>query len=109
MTYSMLLLAATTASAATGSGVMLAFGLGTLPSMVTATVAFERMARTLSARATLRNVAGALLLGFGLWTAGNALYHASAGHAGTHSGHARNEHAGHDATTDAPAGPHHHE
>ncbi len=75
MTYSMLLLAATTASAPAGAAVMLAFGAGTLPSMVTATVAFERFARMLSSRATLRNVAGALLLAFGLWTAGNALYH----------------------------------
>ena len=75
MTYSMLLLAATTASAALGAAVMLAFGLGTLPSMVTATVAFERMARLLSSRATLRNVAGALLLAFGLYTAGSALGH----------------------------------
>lgn len=73
MTYSMLLLAATTASAALGAAVMLAFGLGTLPSMVTATVAFERMARLLSSRATLRNVAGTLLLAFGLYTAGGAL------------------------------------
>jgi sulfite exporter TauE/SafE len=111
MTYSMLLLAATTASAATGAGVMLAFGLGTLPSMVTATVAFERMARTLGARATLRNVAGALLLGFGLWTAGNALYHASAGHGSARSGHAGSGHAGHEmpaapATDDPHAGHH---
>ncbi len=73
MTYSMLLLAATTASVPMGAAVMLAFGLGTLPSMVTATVAFERIARTLSSRATLRNVAGALLLAFGLYTAGSAL------------------------------------
>jgi len=76
MTYSMLLLAATTASATTGAAVMLAFGVGTLPSMVTATVAFDRIARGLSSRASLRRIAGALLLGFGLWTAGNALYHA---------------------------------
>jgi sulfite exporter TauE/SafE len=41
--------------------------------MVTATVAFERIARALSSRATLRNVAGALLLAFGLYTAGSAL------------------------------------
>jgi len=73
MTYSMLLLAATTASVTTGAAVMLVFGLGTLPSMVTATVAFERMAKLLSSRATLRNVAGALLLAFGLYTAGSAL------------------------------------
>ena len=75
MTYSMLLLAATTASVPMGAAVMLAFGLGTMPSMVTATVAFERIARTLASRATLRNVAGVLLFAFGLWTAGNALAH----------------------------------
>ena len=84
MTYSMLLLAAATASAPTGAAVMVAFGLGTLPSMLTATVAFDRIARGLSRRASLRRIAGTLLLAFGLWTAGNALYHASAraGHAG---------------------------
>lgn len=82
MTYSMLLLAATTASATAGAAVMLAFGLGTLPSMVTATVAFDRIARGLSARASLRPMAGALLLAFGLWTAGYAVYHALGGHAG---------------------------
>ena len=99
MTYSMLLLAATTASAATGAGVMLAFGAGTLPSMVTATLAFDRIARSLSARASLRRIAGALLLAFGLWTAGFALYHAF-GHAG-HAGH--EGHAATDAGATAPA------
>ena len=74
MTYSMLLLAATTASVPLGAAVMLAFGAGTLPSMVTATVAFEKIARSLASRATLRNIAGALLLAFGLWTAGQAVY-----------------------------------
>ena len=58
----MLLLAATTASASTGALVMAAFGLGTLPAMVSTTVAFDRAARLLSTKATLRTVAGALLL-----------------------------------------------
>jgi sulfite exporter TauE/SafE len=71
----MLLLAATTASVGLGAAVMVAFGLGTLPSMISATVAFERIARALASRATLRNVAGVLLLGFGLYTAGSALMH----------------------------------
>jgi len=99
MTYSMLLLAATTASVPLGAAVMLAFGLGTLPSMVTATVAFERVARLLSSRATLRNVAGALLLAFGLWTAGNALWHGArhAEHGTAPQGQEQehSEHAGH--------------
>jgi sulfite exporter TauE/SafE len=97
MTYSMLLLAATTASVSLGAAVMLAFGLGTLPSMVTATLAFERIARSLASRATLRNVAGALLLAFGLWTAGNALWHGArhAGHAQAKQGQEHGEHGGH--------------
>lgn len=95
MTYSMLLLAATTASTATGAAVMLAFGLGTLPSMVTATLAFDRIARGLSRRASLRAIAGALLLAFGLWTAGQALYGALGG--GGHGGHGggHGQHQGH--------------
>jgi hypothetical protein len=97
MTYSMLLLAATTASVSLGAAVMLAFGLGTLPSMITATLAFERIARSLASRATLRNVAGALLLAFGLWTAGNALWHGTrhAGHGQAAQGPEQGEHAGH--------------
>jgi sulfite exporter TauE/SafE len=76
---------------------MLAFGLGTLPSMITATLAFERIARSLASRATLRNVAGALLLAFGLWTAGNALWHGTrhAGHGQAAQGPEQGEHAGH--------------
>lgn len=98
MTYSMLLLAATTASAATGALVMAAFGLGTLPAMVSATVAFERAARALSTRASLRAAAGMLLLAFGAWTGGNALYSGYARGAGGHSGH-----AGHVMPAPAPA------
>ncbi len=94
MTYSMLLLAATTASVATGAAVMLVFGLGTLPSMVTATLAFDRIARGLSRRASLRAIAGALLLAFGLWTAGNALYGMAkaTGSHGLHDGHGEHSH-----------------
>ena len=109
MTYSMLLLATTTASAATGAAVMLAFGAGTLPSMVTATVAFERIARTLSSRATLRNVAGVLLLAFGVWTAGNALWHGA--HRGSHAAPGLHEpapdHSGHGADHATHGAGHH--
>jgi hypothetical protein len=104
----MLLLAATTASAANGALVMAAFGVGTLPAMVSATVAFERAARLLANRATLRNVAGALLLAFGAWTAGSALYHllahgtrgAGAGHDMSSMGDPADPHAGHDVGAD---------
>jgi hypothetical protein len=112
LTYSMLLLAATTASTINGALVMFAFGLGTLPAMVTATVAFERAARLLANRATLRTVAGTLLFAFGLWTAGSALYHvvahgAHAGHDMSHMGDPADPHAGHDMSTMVePADPH---
>ncbi|MGI9245268.1 MAG: sulfite exporter TauE/SafE family protein [Steroidobacteraceae bacterium] len=88
LTYSMLLLAATTASVPTGAAVMAAFGLGTLPSMVAAAVTFDRAARLLASRATLRTVAGSLLLAFGAWTVGNAAYHALAHTHGAHAMHA---------------------
>jgi len=90
MTYSMLMLAGMTGGAAAGAAVMLAFGVGTLPSMVTATVAFERIATLLVRRAALRNVAGVLLLAFGLWTAGDAIYMRVAG--GGHAHHHLNAH-----------------
>jgi uncharacterized protein len=98
MTYSMLLLAATTASAPLGAAVMLAFGAGTLPSMVTAGIAFDRVARLLSTRLSLKRVAGALLLLFGTWTAGYAILHAMS----------RNEGHAHHAPADMPAGHEHH-
>jgi sulfite exporter TauE/SafE len=75
MTYSMLMLAGMTGGTVSGAAVMAAFGAGTLPSMVTATIAFERITATLAKRAVLRNLAGALLLAFGLWTAGGGVYH----------------------------------
>jgi sulfite exporter TauE/SafE len=75
LSYSMLLLAATTAHAASGGLLMACFGLGTLPAMVGATVAFERAVSGLSARATLRHAAGLLMLAFGAWTAGAAIHH----------------------------------
>ena len=102
LSYSMLLLAATTASATTGAILMATFGLGTLPSMVTATVAFDRAAHTLSRKATLRTAAGALLLVFGAWTAGNALYHAALH--GAHSGGP----AASPQETEGTGAPHHH-
>ena len=80
MTYSMLLLSATTASPWAGAGVMLAFGVGTLPSMTAAVLVFERAAGLLSRRASWRRVAGVVLLVAGLWTAGYAVLHAGGAH-----------------------------
>jgi sulfite exporter TauE/SafE len=103
LTYSMLLLAATTASVTQGALVMAAFGLGTLPSMLTATLVLDRAARALASRASLRNVAGTLLVAFGAWTAGNALYHGFAhGQGGHGAAHAMHEET---ATPATPAQP----
>jgi sulfite exporter TauE/SafE len=109
LSYSMLLLAATTASVTSGALVMAAFGAGTLPAMVSATVAFERAARALATRASLRRVAGVLLVAFGAWTAGNAIYHALAH--GAHAGHsmAAPVEAQPDAAADDPHAHHRHE
>lgn len=93
MTYSMLLLAATTASPWAGAGVMLAFGAGTLPSMTAAVLVFERAAGLLSRRASWRRVAGVVLLAAGLWTAGYAALHAGG----------RHQHAPAGATAPSPA------
>ena len=105
LSYSMLLLAATTAAPASGALVMAAFGVGTLPAMVGATLAFERAARLLAHRASLRHVAGGLLLAFGVWTAGNAVYHglAHAAHGGSAPGH--DEHTGHQMSAPALCAP----
>lgn len=79
MTYSMLLLAATTASAAAGAAVMLAFGAGTLPAMLGAGLVLHGAGRRLGRIGNWQRIAGALLLAFGLWTAGNAVWHARGG------------------------------
>ena len=101
MTYSMLLLAATTANVATGALTMVAFGAGTLPSMVTAGLAFDRFARALSSRASMRRIAGVLLVAFGLWTVGQSLYALGA------AGHASHSAGGHGQVEGEPAQPDH--
>lgn len=66
MVYSMLMLAATSGSASNGSAVMLAFGIGTLPSMLTSTLAGSSVQRLLAQR-TSRIATGVLLTAFGAW------------------------------------------
>ena len=79
MSYSMLLLAATTADAVAGTTVMLAFGAGTLPSMLGAGLVLQGVGRRFVGLGNGQRIAGALLLAFGLWTAGNAVWHARGG------------------------------
>lgn len=72
LVYSVLLLAALTGSAARGAGIMLAFGLGTMPAMLTSSACAARLSDWTRRRAT-RQLGGALLLIFGVWMAWAAI------------------------------------
>lgn len=81
LVYSALALAATSGSGATGAATMLAFGAGTLPSMLAATLAGGALTRRLSGQRT-RRVAGILMIVFAAWTAaGPWAPHGGGGHA----------------------------
>ena len=65
LVYSMLASALVSGGAASGAGVMLAFGLGTLPNLLLAGMAFKRL-RDITSNRRLRIAAGALVAGFGV-------------------------------------------
>jgi uncharacterized protein len=65
LVYSALVSALATGSALRGAGVMLAFGLGTLPNLLLAGYVFVRFRSVAQARA-VRLLSGLLVLGFGL-------------------------------------------
>lgn len=71
LVYSVLTTALLTGSATRGAGMMLAFGLGTLPNLMLAGLLFKRF-RDLTRNTRVRFAAGMLVLGFGLF----GLYHA---------------------------------
>jgi sulfite exporter TauE/SafE len=93
LVYSALTLALARADALISGAVMLAFGLGTLPTLlVTGTLAGR--ARNVLQKPGTRRVAGALVIVFGLWTAVVPLlpgHHQAADRAGT----PQQEHHGH--------------
>ena len=68
LTYTMLVAAAGTGRALDGALLMLAFGLGTLPSMMAAGAAVGSLQRFTRARYT-RRLSGVLLVILGIWTA----------------------------------------
>lgn len=74
LVYSMLMFAATSGDALHGAAIMAAFGLGTLPSMLTSSLIASQLQRTL-ARRWPRLVSGALLLLFGAWMMATPLVH----------------------------------
>ena len=65
LVYSLLATALLSASAAGGAAVMLAFGLGTLPNLLLAGMAFKRL-RDVTSNRRLRLAAGVLVAGFGV-------------------------------------------
>ena len=70
--YGSLALAASSGSATLGAATMLAFGVATLPVMLTMSAIAQTLSRLMS-RVWLRRAAGAVVLAFGLWsTAGVA-------------------------------------
>lgn len=85
LVYTMLLTAAMSGSAANGSALMVAFGLGTLPSMLAIGVSATGLTGVLGHTA-FRRGAGALLLGFGVWTMAFPIVSHLSGSAG-HGGH----------------------
>jgi uncharacterized protein len=64
LVYSLLAIALVSGGAASGAAVMLAFGLGTLPNLLLAGMAFERL-RGIASNRRLRLASGALVAGFG--------------------------------------------
>ncbi len=74
LTYSLLLVAATTGSAIGGAGVMFAFGIGTLPAMIAAAYAGGRLGGLPGGRRA-RLGAGILIVLMGVWTAAVPMRH----------------------------------
>ncbi len=74
LVYTVLLAATASGTPAHGALVMLAFGLGTLPSMIAVGAAGGRLAK-LSRRPGLRRLAGGAILAYGVWTLATPLLH----------------------------------
>ncbi len=67
LVYSSLLWAASQGNALTSAGLMLLFGLGTLPALLLTGLAADQLRRWVQNRVT-RSLAGGLVLLFGLWS-----------------------------------------
>lgn len=93
MVYSMLAVAALSGSAVNGAFTMLAFGVGTLPSMIGLSLAGVRLGALRSQKAT--RALGAALMLSGLWMAAMPLYHGLPTDGGNHQHHAHHGHTMH--------------
>ncbi|MDQ2070405.1 sulfite exporter TauE/SafE family protein [Natronospira bacteriovora] len=87
LVYTLVLAAAVSGDPLTGGAIMLAFGLGTLPAMTGTTMMGGQINR-LRQTTTFRRTAGALLIGFGLWTAVFPVSHIQGEHEASDHSHA---------------------
>lgn len=110
LVYSALALALARADAVMSGGVMLAFGLGTLPTLLVAGTLAGRV-RALLQKAGTRRAAGVLVILFGVWTAVQPLVMKHGGHAGhggdAHGGQAIPSGSAMDNPAAAPSGMDH--
>lgn len=79
LVYSMLMFAATSGEALQGATIMMAFGLGTLPSMLTSSLLASQLQRLLAQRWP-RIVSAVLLILFGAWMIAWPLLHLKGAH-----------------------------
>jgi sulfite exporter TauE/SafE len=95
LVYSMLLFATTSANALQGASIMIAFGVGTLPSMLTSSLFAAQLQAALKHRIA-RLLSGIALTCFGIWMIAAALQHSghstSAASAGEHADHSQHVH-----------------
>lgn len=93
LVYTALAYALAQGGALAGGGVMLAFGLGTLPAVLAAGAAAQTVTRYLQ-KPALRRVLALLIIGFGLWTLWPAV---------SPSGHSHGTYRSHEASSESPA------
>lgn len=84
--YTALAYSASAANSAQAAGLMLCFGLGTLPVMFATGVAGQQLASALR-KPALRVAAAVLLISFGLWTGASALLPLVTGYSPAHQHH----------------------
>jgi sulfite exporter TauE/SafE len=81
LVYSTLTLSVSAANWQYSAVIMLSFGLGTLPAMLL-TGAFAHQVKVWIQKRSVRNIAAALVIGFGIWTIAWVVYHRVYGHQG---------------------------
>jgi len=104
LVYTALAYALAQGQALAGGAVMLAFGLGTLPAVLAAGLAAERLTALLR-RPRLRQLLALSIIAFGVWTLWPSL--GFGGH-GNHQQHQNQQHSQSAPDTQEEAAPHHH-